>query len=86
MKSETIVPGLKDQDHRYSLFIGCTIPVRENNYEISTRAVASSLGIEIVEIPGQSCCGLPYRSIDYNAWLTLAARNLAIVTSYIFLQ
>jgi heterodisulfide reductase subunit B len=39
----------------------------------------SALGIKIVEIPGQSCCGLPFRSIDFNAWLTLAARNLGIV-------
>lgn len=65
-------------DHRYALFIGCTIPVRENNYEASARAVTSALGIEMAEIPGQSCCGLPFRSIDFNAWLTLAARNLAI--------
>lgn len=64
--------------HRYALFIGCTIPVRENNYEASARAVTSALGIQIAEIPGQSCCGLPFRSIDFNAWLTLAARNLAI--------
>lgn len=68
------------ENHRYSLFIGCTIPIRENNYEASARAVAKALGIEIVEIPGQSCCGLPFRSIDYNAWLTLAARNLAIAS------
>jgi heterodisulfide reductase subunit B len=65
-------------DHRYALFIGCTIPVRENNYEASARAVASALGIEIAEIPGQSCCGLPFRSVDFNAWITLAARNLAL--------
>jgi heterodisulfide reductase subunit B len=65
-------------DHHYALFIGCTIPVRENNYEVSARAVASALGIELTEIPGQSCCGLPFRSIDFNAWITLAARNLAI--------
>lgn len=69
-------------DHRYALFIGCTIPVRENNCETSARALASVLGIEIVEIPGQSCCGLPFRSIDYNAWLTLAARNLAIAGKF----
>jgi heterodisulfide reductase subunit B len=65
-------------DHHYALFIGCTTPVRENNYEASARSVASALGIEISGIPGQSCCGLPFRSIDYNAWLTLAARNLAL--------
>lgn len=65
-------------DHRYALFIGCTIPLRENNYETSARAVASALGIEITEIQGQSCCGLPFRSVDFNAWITLAARNLAI--------
>jgi heterodisulfide reductase subunit B len=67
-----------DGDHGYALFIGCTIPVRENNYEASARAVASALGIEIIAIPGQSCCGLPFRSVDFNAWITLAARNLAL--------
>nr|MDO8097835.1 CoB--CoM heterodisulfide reductase iron-sulfur subunit B family protein [Candidatus Njordarchaeota archaeon] len=80
MRSELVTTSAGNWNHRYSLFIGCTIPVRENSYEVSARAVAEALGIEILEIPSQSCCGLPFRSIDYNAWLTLAARNLAIAT------
>jgi heterodisulfide reductase subunit B len=78
MSSRTGTRTAGEGDNRYSLFIGCTIPVRENNYEASARSVAEALGINVTEIPGQSCCGLPFRSIDYNAWLTLAARNLAI--------
>jgi len=78
MSSGRVAQTIGNGNHRYSLFIGCTIPVRENNYEVSARSVAEALSIEVTEIPGQSCCGLPFRSIDYNAWLTLAARNLAI--------
>jgi heterodisulfide reductase subunit B len=80
MSREAAITPKGDGNNQYSFFTGCTIPVRENNYEASARAVASALGIEIVEIPNQSCCGLPFRSIDYNAWLTLAARNLAVVS------
>lgn len=65
---------------KYTLFIGCTIPARENNYELSAREVLSKLGIELGELPEQSCCGLPFRALDYKAWITLAARNLALAS------
>lgn len=65
---------------KYTLFIGCTIPARENNYELSAREVLKRLGVELDELPGQSCCGLPFRALDYKAWITLAARNLALAS------
>jgi heterodisulfide reductase subunit B len=80
MNNERSITPKANDNNQYSFFKGCTIPVRENSYEASARAVASALGMKVIEIPGQSCCGLPFRSIDYNAWLTLAARNLAIVS------
>ena len=62
---------------RYALFLGCTIPVRGQNYEMSARAVAEVLGIELVDIDGFSCCGYPLKSTSARSTLALAARNIA---------
>ena len=62
---------------RYALFLGCTIPVRAQNYELATRKIGEVLGIEFVDIPTFSCCGFPIKSIDAEESLLVAARNLA---------
>jgi len=62
----------------YALFLGCTVPVRALNYEISTRKVADALGIKLIDLEDFSCCGFTIRSINYNASLIMAARSLAI--------
>lgn len=62
----------------YALFLGCTIPVRSQNYELSARAVAEVLGLEMTDLEGFACCGYPVKSTDSNAGLIFAARNLAI--------
>jgi heterodisulfide reductase subunit B len=63
---------------RYALFLGCTIPVRAQNYELSAREVAKTLGIDILDVPEFSCCGFPVKSSNQEASLVIAARNLAI--------
>ena len=50
---------------KYALFLGCTIPARAMNYEISTRKMAEKLGIELVDLEDFSCCGLPIKSVDF---------------------
>ncbi|MFQ6094535.1 MAG: CoB--CoM heterodisulfide reductase iron-sulfur subunit B family protein [Candidatus Bathyarchaeia archaeon] len=63
----------------YSLFLGCTIPLRVSNYEISARRVYETLGIKLSDIQGAGCCGpVPVRSIDFNTWILMACRNLAL--------
>lgn len=62
----------------YTLFVGCTVPVRALNYEISARRVAKELGLHLSDIPEFSCCGYPLKSIHHYAYLLLAARNLAL--------
>ncbi len=62
---------------KYALFLGCTIPVRAQNYELATRKVGEILGIEFVDIPTFSCCGFPIKSVDAEESLVIAARNLA---------
>ena len=63
---------------KYALFLGCSVPTRGMNYEISARTVAEKLGIEFADIPEFSCCGFPIRSVDQEAGFTMAARNLAL--------
>ncbi|HNS52548.1 MAG TPA: CoB--CoM heterodisulfide reductase iron-sulfur subunit B family protein [Anaerolineae bacterium] len=63
---------------RYALFLGCTAPVRALNYEKAARGVASRLGIELHDINDFGCCGFPVKSVNREAALLMAARNLAL--------
>ena len=61
-----------------ALFLGCTIPARARNYEISTRKIAEKLGIKFVDIGEFSCCGFPLKAVSRETALLLAARNLSL--------
>lgn len=63
---------------KYLLFLGCSIPYRELNYEISARKISEKLDIKLVDMPDYNCCGLPLDPADHETMLTLAARNLCI--------
>ena len=63
---------------KYLLFLGCAIPYRIASYEISARKVMEKLGVELVEMPDFNCCGLPIDSVNHDAMLLLAARNLCL--------
>jgi heterodisulfide reductase subunit B len=68
----------KAEDMKYALFLGCTIPARARNYELSLRKIASVLGIELVDIEGFGCCGFPIKSVHHETFLLLAAKNLML--------
>ena len=64
---------------KYAFFLGCLIPARELNYEVSVRKVLPLLGVDLVEMKGANCCApFSIQSLDYASWVALAARNLAI--------
>ncbi|MFO7986312.1 MAG: CoB--CoM heterodisulfide reductase iron-sulfur subunit B family protein [Desulfatiglandaceae bacterium] len=63
---------------KYALFLGCTIPARSRNYELSARKVAQQLGIELVDMDGFMCCGFPLKSGDMDSAELLAAYNLGL--------
>lgn len=63
---------------RYALFLGCQIPIRLKQYEISSRAVLERLGVELMDIEEFNCCGYPLRNLDFNTFLLASARNLAL--------
>ena len=63
---------------KYALFLGCTIPARSRNYELSARKVAEELGIEFVDVERFICCGFPVKSADLKSAMVLGAYNLAL--------
>jgi heterodisulfide reductase subunit B2 len=63
---------------KVAFFLGCTVPVRNLNYEMSARWVARVLGIDLVEVADFQCCGFPLKSLHYQDSLVVAARNLAL--------
>lgn len=60
---------------RYQVFLGCTIPARQDNYEKSMRKVSEALDIELVD-RDFGCCGFPIESIDETKALAMSAINL----------
>ena len=65
---------------KFAFFPGCLIPVRYPQMEAAIRKTLPKLGVEIVDLPGFTCCPDPiyFKSYDKLAWLTVAARNLAV--------
>jgi len=67
---------------RYAFFPGCSMKSTAHEFEMSTLAVARSLGIELEEIPDWTCCGsTPAHATDALLAASLPARNLAIAES-----
>lgn len=64
---------------RYAYYPGCSLQGTAVEYDISSRAVARALGIELIEVEDWSCCGsTPAHTVDQLLYGALAARNLAI--------
>lgn len=63
----------------YSYFPGCSLTVTNRAYDISARAIAGVLGIELLELEDWNCCGATaYLPIREKRAFALSARNLAI--------
>jgi len=69
-----------DEKKKFAFFPGCLIPVRYPQMEAAVRKTLPKLGVDIVDLDGFSCCPDPiyFKSYDKLAWLTVAARNLAV--------
>lgn len=66
---------------KYLFFQGCTVPSKENAYELSMRKVAEKLGIQLVPLEDQNCCGFFLEPVDHLAATVMAARNLSLFDS-----
>lgn len=62
----------------YAIFLGCTVPIRARQYEMSARRVAEELQLPLHDVEGFDCCGFPVRSVSRAASLLFAARSLAL--------
>jgi len=63
----------------YALFLGCTIPARQPNYELSARKALGKLGIKLVDLPNMTCCAPPpVQSIDLESSYAVAAYNISL--------
>ncbi len=63
---------------KYAFYLGCTVPIRTPNYEMSARRVAEKAGIELVDIIQFTCCGFPIKAVSVNTVMVMAAYNLAL--------
>jgi len=68
---------------RIAFFPGCLIPVKYPQFESAIRKTLPNLGVEIVDLPGLTCCPDPiyFKSSNKLDWLTIATRNLTIAES-----
>lgn len=65
-------------DLKYAYYPGCVIFGSGKEYDISARAIAEKLGIELVEIPDWNCCGASVSdSFNKDLFYFLQARNIA---------
>lgn len=61
---------------KYALYPGCTVLGRGRNYEMAAREVAKAFGIEFVRLDDFECCGFPIKSVHYETFMMMAARNI----------
>lgn len=65
---------------KYAYYPGCSLESSSAAYDVSVRAVAGVLGIEIEELDDWNCCGATeYFSQDELTACAVVARNLALV-------
>lgn len=63
----------------YAIFLGCTIPARQPNYELSARKTLEKLGVELVDLEGFTCCcPPPIQSINLESSQAIAAYNICL--------
>lgn len=64
---------------KYGFFPGCVLEGASKEDYMATMAVAKKLGIELVELPGWTCCGASHvQDIDPDLVTCTNARNIAL--------
>jgi heterodisulfide reductase subunit B len=67
-------------DHAIAYYPGCSLHGTSIEYDLSTRAVAKPLGLNLVEPKGWICCGTtPVHSTDHLLSTVMPLRNLALI-------
>jgi len=64
---------------KYHYYPGCSLTGSSREYDLSTRALLSALGVELAEIPDWTCCGASTAEpVSTLLSLVLPARNIAL--------
>ena len=64
---------------QYALYLGCTIPARQPNHELSTRKALAHLGVELVELDNATCCAPPpIVSVELKTSTAIGAYNICL--------
>lgn len=64
---------------RYAFFPGCVLDGVAQEARLATNSIAAALGLELVELPGWTCCGASHlQDVNDTAALAVNARNLAL--------
>lgn len=64
---------------KYAYYPGCSLHSTAKEYDLSTRAVAEALGVELVEIPDWNCCGASSaHGVGHLLSTALPARNILL--------
>ena len=73
----------------YAYYPGCLASLSQKELDVSTRAVAEKLGMELVDIPGFTCCGAgdvhearPEYYLHLNARILGQAEQLLVVPQH----
>ncbi len=76
-----LVSSKLEKNHKkgkIALFLGCLIPYRVQDYELSARNLLKKLDIEYLDLPFSCCGSVMTESQSEELWLTIGAYNLAI--------
>lgn len=80
-----VAPGAKPGQVAY--YPGCSLHSVSSEFDISTRAVARGLGVDLVEPKGWTCCGsTPAHTTDHLLAMRLSLNNLALIEQEGFSQ
>jgi len=64
---------------KYTYYPGCSLEATAKSYDLSTRAIAPLIGIDLEELEDWNCCGATaYMSVSQGKSFVLSARNLAL--------
>lgn len=69
---------MENRAMKISYYPGCSLEVTAKPYDLSTRQVCNSLGVELADVPDWLCCGSSAGlKMSHLLSLSLAAKNLA---------
>lgn len=77
-KAMTRQEAAKKSEPQIALFLGCIIPYRIPEYELSARQLLQKLGVNYIDLPFSCCGSIMTESHSEELWLVIGGYNLAL--------